>query len=1002
MASTVNNDVNTDSSSTDIHSPSPAASSDQSQPTAPSDQGQPTAPSSLDTSSNDATSNSLSTNLSSPSPAAPSEQPQSTSPAPPDASLSDQERHALEAQRDEALCQTVKQGQVELKNWIHRQTQRPAERNGGEAFKRINNQLKQSTNLKRPRRKPDYKHFMSHPEYREQFMEHYRDATVDNPPSKSERIKKQCEVAEELFNIQPDDVKEKISLENSSLHSSRVAAFKKLVSGNGFSLDGADELTDAEKQLCRSNLLTFIQPLLDAIRAHTGLWLTLLAGAPPQDVQDPNSDFAVLAISSGTAQGLKFHEWKADEFRDNVMKSFLLFLHSTKGAPKKAADAGPSDQDVLNNPSLLTISEHPPSTKEAVSEPSASTGKAVSSPSTSKTISEPRTSTKRARKSGTSTEVRPRNAKNAKKRARRDEDDEEEYDGEETDEEEEEEEEYGDNEDDDDEEEEYGDNEDEEPEPQPRELRLHPNLEKKLHPESRLYLDSLSVKERRIVMAPLCRRQSAMEFQRENNIIRIKWNLLQITNGQTGSDMLLNGPRTPPVHNSSPPSSPTQSLSSPRNGSEQLSSPSTRISPPVASDPDQSSSANKIPSASPSDIPAAPNTQMSAPNSSAVFSVSADPSVPNTQMSPPSSSAVFSPSGDSTPDNSATTDSSSPSGDSTPDKVSATTDSSSPPVDDTLAKVPEAPDAESSTTALSPSAAVLPVDLNGCPKWLSDACNALLTEDSPQDPLWHKTLNDLVTLARYQSFDNPNGNGSTFPSTGRPKAFAWWFQNRKTVTRLPPDNIFEDVAKFASQWWAWYSIINPEWRERDAVGKIVVNGTGEGDWEEFDRAGQNGMLSLVVSLHWWYRRLDSPSSDWLSALRDVSWVISELVKTNRADASGRVTNYPGNMHKGYDSYGEALAGWRKHCRGFHQHPPGFIDGTLFVAPEIPETPPPTTPPPARINTILVPASSPIQTSSQISPSSLIPPVPTSVCHGWPGYDRVPGRVADPGRVGLSS
>ncbi|KAJ3766758.1 hypothetical protein FB446DRAFT_653286, partial [Lentinula raphanica] len=166
--------------------------------------------------------------------------------------------------------------------------------------------------------------------------------------------------------------------------------------------------------------------------------------------------------------------------------------------------------------------------------------------------------------------------------------------------------------------------------------------------------------------------------------------------------------------------------------------------------------------------------------------------------------------------------------------------------------------------------------------WLHDAYTSLTGENGPQDPLWHKTLCDLVTLERYHEFNNPNGNGSTFPSTGRPKAFAWWFQNRKPVTRLPPDDKFGSLAEFTSEWWGWYSIINPEWRERDAAtGRIVVNGSGEGDWEQFDHPGQNGMLSLVVSLNWWYQRLDSPSHEWSAALRDVSWVISELVKAKR-------------------------------------------------------------------------------------------------------------------------
>ncbi|KAJ3751922.1 hypothetical protein F5878DRAFT_549901 [Lentinula raphanica] len=192
---------------------------------------------------------------------------------------------------------------------------------------------------------------------------------------------------------------------------------------------------------------------------------------------------------------------------------------------------------------------------------------------------------------------------------------------------------------------------------------------------------------------------------------------------------------------------------------------------------------------------------------------------------------------------------------------------------------------DSSTTNTSVvSADGITVDLTDCPKWLSDAYQALSTDSCPQDPLWRKVLSDLVTNERYHSFDNPNGNGSTFPTTGRPQAFAWWFQNRKTVTRLPPDEKFGRISEFASQWWKWYSMINPEWRERDALGRIVVNGSGEGDWDEFDRSGQNGMLSLVISLYWWYRRLDNPSEpspDWLAGLRDISWVLSELVKANR-------------------------------------------------------------------------------------------------------------------------
>ncbi|KAJ3722197.1 hypothetical protein C8R42DRAFT_641633 [Lentinula raphanica] len=107
-----------------------------------------------------------------------------------------------------------------------------------------------------------------------------------------------------------------------------------------------------------------------------------------------------------------------------------------------------------------------------------------------------------------------------------------------------------------------------------------------------------------------------------------------------------------------------------------------------------------------------------------------------------------------------------------------------------------------------------------------------------------------------------------------------------------------------------------------------------------------------------------------------------------SDASARVTNYPGNMHKGYDTYDQALSGWRQHCLASHIHPPGFIDGTLFVAPPIPKTPPPLTPPPSKVNKTSFPTptsvfradDSPIRTPCPIRPSdfsSIVSPVPTS-------------------------
>ncbi|KAJ3817805.1 hypothetical protein F5878DRAFT_632187 [Lentinula raphanica] len=70
-----------------------------------------------------------------------------------------------------------------------------------------------------------------------------------------------------------------------------------------------------------------------------------------------------------------------------------------------------------------------------------------------------------------------------------------------------------------------------------------------------------------------------------------------------------------------------------------------------------------------------------------------------------------------------------------------------------------------------------------------------------------------------------------------------------------------------------------------------------------------------------------------------------------ADASGRVTNFKGNRHKGYDTWEQALDGWRQNCRAYHLHPTDFVDGTMYssVSCTEREEPRPMTPPPSRHN-----------------------------------------------------
>ncbi|KAJ3738267.1 hypothetical protein EV360DRAFT_58256 [Lentinula raphanica] len=175
-----------------------------------------------------------------------------------------------------------------------------------------------------------------------------------------------------------------------------------------------------------------------------------------------------------------------------------------------------------------------------------------------------------------------------------------------------------------------------------------------------------------------------------------------------------------------------------------------------------------------------------------------------------------------------------------------------------------------------------PVDKSAWPKWVSDAYDALMGESRPSDGLWDSTIQAWTVLERNYEFDNPTGSAATFDSSGRPFAISWWFRNRKPASRAPPDDVFGQVSKFSAQWWKWWSVINPTWRERNiSTGRMVINESDDGDWSPLIRPGQCGILTVLFCLFWWQQHLPAPSQDWNSALQDVAWVINRLVKASK-------------------------------------------------------------------------------------------------------------------------
>ncbi|KAF9059312.1 hypothetical protein BDP27DRAFT_1453400 [Rhodocollybia butyracea] len=157
----------------------------------------------------------------------------------------------------------------QLKNWVYHETQKKMRKDG--VFSAISTQLAYTGPKTVPRLMPDYKYWMSHQDHKERFQDVFSDLTKHNKPDSKERM----------------------------------------------------------KLICQEHLVVFLQPMLDAIRAHTGLSVPLLAGAPAEA-----GDFDLMIVSSGTVDGKKFENWNETSFVKDIVNNFLLFVDAGRDDPQ--------------------------------------------------------------------------------------------------------------------------------------------------------------------------------------------------------------------------------------------------------------------------------------------------------------------------------------------------------------------------------------------------------------------------------------------------------------------------------------------------------------------------------------------------------------------------------------------------------------------------------------------------------------------------------------------
>ncbi|PBK61729.1 hypothetical protein ARMSODRAFT_844667, partial [Armillaria solidipes] len=116
---------------------------------------------------------------------------------------------------------------------------------------------------------------------------------------------------------------------------------------------------------------------------------------------------------------------------------------------------------------------------------------------------------------------------------------------------------------------------------------------------------------------------------------------------------------------------------------------------------------------------------------------------------------------------------------------------------------------------------------------------------------WKDILAGYKVFEGRAGFGDLKGSSHTLPSNNRPPEVAAWIKNYR---RIHPDISEASLDSFAAKWWKWWIGMQPEWR--DVLGKEgpleISDRVRKGsDWSGLNKPGQNGLISVVVSLAWW-------------------------------------------------------------------------------------------------------------------------------------------------------
>ncbi|KAJ7061368.1 hypothetical protein C8F01DRAFT_987763 [Mycena amicta] len=148
------------------------------------------------------------------------------------------------------------------------------------------------------------------------------------------------------------------------------------------------------------------------------------------------------------------------------------------------------------------------------------------------------------------------------------------------------------------------------------------------------------------------------------------------------------------------------------------------------------------------------------------------------------------------------------------------------------------------------------------------------------------------TLAAYfaleASYGYVNGTGRLSAENCPPQMYEWI--HHKRIAR-PAYCTINDPASFATEFWTWWTGLQPPWRETTTeIQPYNAERKGE-SWGGLVVPGINGMLTAVAMVYWWgceeKTRGSWPTGQWVDAVEDVRRVCEGL--RDEAEDEGRQT-----------------------------------------------------------------------------------------------------------------